>query len=386
MSRFKLLLITNRYPAHQDDAASPFVVDFVAGLRRNQIECTVLTPYYHSERYENDEGVVRFKWGEDRRTIGSLPIWNPSSWFKIAEYFRQGYREAERLHQIMNFDFCLALWAAPSGLFAHRLNRKFGLPYAIWCLGSDIHTYTKLPVVGNMILEALTDSDRVYSDGHALGQMAQNLSGCQYHFLPSLRRTRWNQEDEAPRERLFVCPGRVERSKGVFDLLEAFQIIAAKFNSWSLYYIGDGGARKKLERKIELSGLQGRVKTLGFIKSEEMFRLMSLSAGIVIPTRCDSLPLTFGEAMQLHRPVIATDVGDLKYFTEKYGVGLIVPPGSPNHLTDAMIRFITDKKDYSTGFEACVEELDIDKAADKFADWLNNHLAHHAVAMEKALC
>jgi glycosyltransferase involved in cell wall biosynthesis len=387
MSRFKLLIITNRYPAHNDDGASPFVADFVDGLKRNLVDCTVLTPFHRAKYYDDDNRVVRFHWGEDEHTIGSLPVVRPSSWKKIAAYFRGGYREAERLHKENDFDFCLALWAAPSGIFAHRLNRNYGLPYAVWCLGSDIHTYTKIPLVGNMILESLTASDRVYSDGHELGRMAERFSGCRYHFLPSMRKI--GQEyisGECKRERLFVCPGRVEESKGVFDLLEAFQIIAEKHNSWSLYYIGDGSARNKLEEKIESCGLTGRVKTLGFLKTGEMYRLINLSSAVVIPTHRDSLPLTFGEAMQLKRPVIVTDVGDLGYFTEKFGVGLIVPRRSPEHLADTLAKFITDKKEYKTGFEECVEELDIDAAADRFTRWLQNHLSHCLTPKEKSFC
>ncbi len=386
MSLFRLLLITNRYPAHRDDSASPFVADFVEGLRRNRIDCTVLTPYHHADHYDNDDKVIRFRWGEEERTIGSLPLVKPSSWSKIAAYLRQGNFEADRLHNLKHFDFCLALWAAPSGLFAHRLNRKYGLPYAVWCLGSDIHTYTKIPLVGNKILETLTASDRVYSDGHELGRMAERLSGCKYHFLPSLRRVHWKSDTEVQRERLLICPGRVEKSKGVFDLLEAFRSIAGRFNSWSLYYIGEGNARSALQKRIESYGLDSRVKSLGFLKSDEMFRLIDKSAGVVIPTRSDSLPLTFGEAMQLRRPVIVTDIGDLKHFTEKYSVGLVVPPSSPNHLADAMTKFITDKTEYFGGFEDCVRELDINLAADRFVEWLKDHLAHQSEVREKVMC
>jgi glycosyltransferase involved in cell wall biosynthesis len=386
MSRFKLLLITNRYPAHKDDSASPFVADFVAGLGRNEIDCTVLTPYYHADRFDDEDNIVRFHWGEDRHTIGSLPLHRLSSWRKISEYMRQGYREAERLHRQHNFDFCLALWAAPSGLFARRLNKSFGLPYAVWCLGSDIHTYTKIPVVGNLIIETLRESDRVYSDGHELGRMAERLSGCRYHFLPSMRKAPGPQNPDIKQERLLICPGRVEKSKGVFDLLEAFQSIAGKFHSWSLSYIGDGAARPKLQRRIESYGLQSCVRTLGFLPRDEMFGLLELAAGVVIPTHCDSLPLTFGEAMQFHRPVIVTDIGDLRHFTEKYGVGLVVPPATPRLLAEALAKFITDKKEFRDGFDECVAELDIDRAADHFADWLNNHLAYRANVREMAAC
>lgn len=387
MSPIKLLLVTNRYPANRDDGASPFVADFVAGLKHRQVDCTVLTPYHHAEGFDNDDSVVRFGWGEGTLTIGSLPLLRPSSWLKIAAYMRRGYAEAVRLHRERKFDFCLALWAAPSGLFARRLNRDFGLPYAVWCLGSDIHTYARLPVLGNLIVETLTASDRVYSDGYDLAQAAERLSGCRCHFLPSLRRISTPVPDtDGRRERLLVCPGRVEQSKGVFDLLEAFRSIAPKFNSWSLYFVGDGRARRRLEQRIETYGLAKQVKALGFLPAGEMFRLINLSAAVVIPTRSDSLPLTFGEAMQLRRPVIVTDVGDLKYFTEKYGVGVVVPPASPSRLADALNRFITEKRDYTSGFSECVGELDVDSAVERFVCWLTNHLAHREKARETASC
>ena len=116
-----------------------------------------------------------------------------------------------------------------------------------------------------------------------------------------------------------------------------------------------------------------------------MARRIARAATVVIPTRADSLPLTFGEAMQLRRPVIVTDVGDLKYFTQRYGVGLVVPPASPEKLAQAMTDFIKRGRIF-TGFEECVRELDIDLAADRFADWLRNHLMHREKTGEMVSC
>jgi glycosyltransferase involved in cell wall biosynthesis len=387
MSSNRLLVITNRYPAHPDDAASPFVADFVRGLRRHDLDCTVLTPHHRAGRYDDDDSIVRFQWGEDAHTIGSLPLARPSTWGKIRRYFHAGYREAQRLHREKNFDFCLALWAAPSGLIARRLRTKYRLPYAVWCLGSDIHTYARLPFVGNLIIETLQSSDRVFSDGHALGRAAEQLSGCPYHFLPSLRKVPMmpGAGDEKC-EPLIICPGRVEKAKGVFDLLDAFRLIAPTFASWNLNYVGDGGARMQLERRIAEFGLSDRVQSLGFVPANEMFQMMSRSSVVVIPTRCDSLPLTFGEAMQLRRPVIVTDVGDLGHFTRKYQVGMVVPPAAPSALADALTRFITEENDCSGRFEPCLRVLDVDAAADRFADWLHNHLAHPSEVREAVLC
>ncbi len=375
MLSYKLLIITNRYPANADDGASPFVADFVRAVRRTGIDCTVLTPYHEAKTYDDDTDVVRFPWGENHQTVGSLPLFNPLTWPKIVRYFRNGYHEAARLHREKNFDFCLALWAAPSGLFARRLKKDFRLPYAVWCLGSDIHTYPKLPVVRNLIIDALKNSERVFADGRALGETARALSGVECHFLPSLRRIdHVPYPVQNPQKNFFVCPGRVESAKGVYDLLDAFRIVAERHKSWLLYYIGSGGARTKLLKRIKAYDLEERVLCPGFLSTEEMFRVTAQARAIVIPTRSDSLPLTFGEAMQLGRPVVATDVGDLRHFTEKYEVGLVVPPASPDLLAEALEYMIDHGDEVKGRYDDCVEELDIDRAADSFVQWLTEYI------------
>jgi len=171
-----------------------------------------------------------------------------------------------------------------------------------------------------------------------------------------------------------------------FDLLEAFRSLAKQHHSWSLYYIGDGSAFSALQKEIKRYRLSDRVYQLGFLPTTEMCRLISLSAAVVIPTHADSLPLTFGEAIQLRRPVIATDVGDLRYFIEKFNVGLVAPPDSPEELAKVLDKFITEKRDFSHGFERCAAELDIDAAAGQFADWLKNHLFHKNITREAVVC
>jgi len=385
MSRLKLLLITNRYPAHPDDGASPFVADFVSRLRHHDIQCTVVTPHHEAAHYDDDD-VIRFRWGEDKKTIGALPLYRPSSWQKIAAYFRAGYSEADRLHRLTGFDFCLALWAAPSGLIARRLYHNCGLPYAVWCLGSDIHTYARLPLIGSLIVETLREAVKVFSDGYALGEKARMLSGRPFEYLPSMRRTGVSYSPAENKRKLFVCPGRVERSKGVFDLLDAFQSIAAQIPEWNLVYIGDGAARSRLFKRIKSLGLHDRVTCAGFLPRGEMFRLMGEASAIIIPTHRDSLPLTFGEAMQLKKPVLATDIGDLKRFIDKYDVGLVVPPQAPDQLAEGILAMAENRCRINPRFEECVREIDIDMAAEKFAGWLKEYIADNGVRRKVTAC
>ncbi|MFH1701148.1 MAG: glycosyltransferase [Candidatus Zixiibacteriota bacterium] len=201
-----------------------------------------------------------------------------------------------------------------------------------------------------------------------------------------MRKVDFRVEEKARTENYVVCPGRVCKSKGVFDLLEAFHLIQEEFPSWSLCFIGDGPDKNKLQSKIDAYGLSDRIKNLGFLTRDKMFRIASSSAAVVIPTHADSLPLTFGEAMQLKRPVIVTDIGDLKHFTEKYQTGLVVPHNSPRELADAMRKIIQGMSFDSGHFNSCVEELDVDRAASTFAEWLKKYLSHDANQKEPALC
>ncbi len=381
----KLLIISNRYPAHADDGASPFVADFVRGLQRNDVECTVLTPYHYAEKYNEICRTIRFEWGEKDRTIGSLPKLSPISWHKIYKYFKNGMAIASELHEKNRFDLCLALWAAPSGIFARELKKKYNLPYAVWCLGSDIHTYPKIPIVRNQIIQTLKSADKIYSDGYQLGEMAEKLSGRQVDFLPSMRKVEYREYD-ARIENLFVCPGRVEESKGVFDLLEAFRRISNNNKSWSLYFIGDGSVLNPLKQRIKNYNLSQQVKCLGFVPRDKMYRVVSSSRAIVIPTHSDSLPLTFGEAMQLKKSVIVTDVGDLKVFTEKFDVGQVVPPNSPAKLADAMQNTISSTTTDNPKYKECLMELDIDKAADRFTGWMCEYIGGKQRQKEPAGC
>jgi glycosyltransferase involved in cell wall biosynthesis len=113
---------------------------------------------------------------------------------------------------------------------------------------------------------------------------------------------------------------------------------------------------------------------------------MSQSRAVIIPTRSDSLPLTFGEAMQLKRPVVVTDVGDLRHFTEKYEVGLVVPPASPDLLAEALVHMIDHGDEVKGRYDECVEELDIDQAADSFVQWLTEYMPARQEAQTPVSC
>ena len=57
---------------------------------------------------------------------------------------------------------------------------------------------------------------------------------------------------------------------------------------------------------------------------------------VVIPSRSESIPLVFSEALRFDRELIVSDVGDMGTLGRQYGVAWVIPPEDPMALRAAM--------------------------------------------------
>jgi len=369
----RLLIITNRYPAGPDDVASPFVHDFRTTLETAGVEVDVVTPYYQA--YQNDaayidDSVHAFPWSDGSTVISQLPLYHPASLLKIKRYFRCGYDAAANLIEKKKYDGILALWAAPSGYIAYKLSEKYKIPYAVWALGSDINSWAQLPIVGRVILKVLNNANRLYADGYELAMKVNTMTGRDCRFIPSYHAIDIKAIKPDIPEKRFICVGRVEKSKGVFDLLEAFRLFAVLHWKWKLYFVGSGRAEEELRASISDNRLDDSVFCCGYLPRGEIDALLINSTAAVIPSHADSLPLTFGEAMQAGVPVICSDVGDMPHFVEHYRVGSHYPAGDAQALAERMDDMITDAAKYARNCASVLAELDIKNSTRAIFSWL----------------
>ena len=370
----RLLLISNRYPAGPNDTASPFVYDFRKALEQRGLEIDIVTPHYQSPRDDYryiDDRVHRFQWSDGRKVISQLPLYNPLSLFKMRRYLRNGYKTAAELLDKQKYSAIMALWALPSGFIASRLSRQYNIPYALWTLGSDINCWATKPFVGRLTVNVLKKADILYADGYELAMKVQALSDKDCRFIPSFHSIEFEKVPYESSEKYFLCPGRVEKAKGVFDLLEAFRLFQSDHNDWKLYYVGAGRAENDLQRKIVSQRLEKSVRCFGYLERKAFNRLVRLAVAVIIPSHSDSLPLTFGEAMQLGRPVITSDVGDMPYLVDRYKVGYHFPAGDIGALAEKMEWMSRASTDFAANCPAVVKILDIRNAAEAVTKWLD---------------
>jgi glycosyltransferase involved in cell wall biosynthesis len=137
---------------------------------------------------------------------------------------------------------------------------------------------------------------------------------------------------------VLVFAGRLGPQKAVGVLLGAL----ADLRDVTLLIAGDGPDRATLERRTRELGLEERVRFLGSVPREEVLRLFAAADASALPSAWENFPHTVVEALVVGCPVIATAVGGVPEVVHDGVNGLLVAPGDPGALRDAIRRFFSD--------------------------------------------
>jgi len=129
---------------------------------------------------------------------------------------------------------------------------------------------------------------------------------------------------------------RLEPIKGVEDLVQGFARAAAGTPRLRLLLGGDGPLRDQLLELARRAGLADRVTIEGaWVSAEEFLPALDL---FVLASRNEGMGRALVEAMASGLPVVATAVGGMPEVLEEGRAGLLVPPGDPQAIADAITR------------------------------------------------
>lgn len=134
--------------------------------------------------------------------------------------------------------------------------------------------------------------------------------------------------------------GRVGPRKGVPELVEALHRIAG-IEGWRAVIAGDGDVAQTRER-IAALGLSARVAVPGWVGPEEARALLASSDILVLPSFDENLPMSVIEGMSAGLAVVATPVGAVEDILRDGHTGLLVPPGDPGALAEALRKLVQD--------------------------------------------
>jgi glycosyltransferase involved in cell wall biosynthesis len=137
---------------------------------------------------------------------------------------------------------------------------------------------------------------------------------------------------------LLAFAGRMTAPKALGVALQA----VAQVPEVDLALAGDGDEREALETQSRQLGLNGRVRFLGSLPRDEVLGLFRRADAALLSSAWENFPHTLVEALAVGTPAIATSVGGVPEIVTDGENGLLVGPGDPAALADAIRRFLGD--------------------------------------------
>jgi glycogen(starch) synthase len=317
----KIAVFTTSYPRGEGDFAGRFVADLVERLRERGVEVTVVGPNDY-RGFGGSGGVV----AGFRRKPWLAPVVLAS----MGRSLRRATRDAELVH---------AHWLA--SMLVAPAARK---PIVLTLHGSgtagrfeDLQVLAKAPRLAGALLRR---ARVVIGVSEQLTDAARHAGARDPRWIPNgVEIPAGAGKETDPPEVLYI--GRLSAEKGIRTLVDATRGL-------NLVVAGDGQLRSLVP------------DALGFVPHEEVQRLLARAAVVVLPSHREGLPMVLLEAMAHARAVVATPVGGIPSLVEDGVTGLLVPPGDPRALREAIERLLADpdlRRRFGEAARAKVSEL-----------------------------
>lgn len=145
-----------------------------------------------------------------------------------------------------------------------------------------------------------------------------------------------------------VCLGRLDRSKGIFDLVAAMPKILSTTNA-NLIFIGDGPDREELEAQVARTRFADHVAFLGSVKNRDVPSYLRAATVLAMPSRttqrwAEQVGMSAIQAMACGVPVVSTTSGSIPEFVDDGVSGILVPEGDVDALATALTRLLTNRE------------------------------------------
>jgi colanic acid/amylovoran biosynthesis glycosyltransferase len=141
-----------------------------------------------------------------------------------------------------------------------------------------------------------------------------------------------------------VGVGGLEKKKGFDVLIRGCRALLDRGIKVELELVGDGPERERLTRLSRNLGIEGQVTFRGWLPFKDARDAIRRASVLVHPSAGlgDGAPNVIKEAMALGTPVVASAVAGIPWLLEDGRCGMLVPPGVPEALADAMTQVLND--------------------------------------------
>lgn len=195
------------------------------------------------------------------------------------------------------------------------------------------------------IVIAVSESIRrvILAHGAAAGQVRRIPNGIDHEFFrrdPTVRDRLRRELGVATDDVVIGSVGRLEWIKRFDVLLEA--VLGIREARPLVVIAGEGACRELIAHRASALGLADRVRLLGH--RSDIREIHHIFDVYVQSSDSEGIPNAVLEAMALETPVVATDVGGTRELITNGTHGLLVPPGDPASLAQAIEAALDDRE------------------------------------------
>jgi len=192
-----------------------------------------------------------------------------------------------------------------------------------------INHSNKIIAVSNYVKKALIDETFVLEDKVVVIHNGIDPSNYEDYTI-----------DEVDKGRIGIYfIGRIERSKGIFLILDIIKKIDLNY---TLHVIGDGPDLEEAKRKAQSQGISDNVIFHGRYLHNEFIKLFKPDICVFPTKRVEGFPLVLVESMFAEMPVVAFDMGGVSDAVEDGKTGYLVKEGDLKEFRKKLIKLMED--------------------------------------------
>ena len=350
----RVLVVTKIFPNSIEPLSSPFNrQQFDALARQADVQLLATIPWFPGAAWFGRWSAAgRLASVPARERIGLLEVEHPRFLFvpRIGHALSGPLYAASLARRVLaergSIDVIVGSWAYPDGYAAVQLGRLLGVPAVVKLHGSDMNVVARMSGPRRRLASALPRAARVVAVSRSLARRAAELgvagdridvvrNGVDTSVFHLRDRARERERLGLARDaRILVYVGRIEREKGVLDLLDAFERV--RLPDARLLMVGDGSAMAECRRRAQAAG--GRVELLGAQPLGSVAELVAAADVVTLPSWNEGMPNVVLEALASGRRVVASNVGGIPELVDDPALGELVPPRAPELLAAALER------------------------------------------------
>ena len=154
-----------------------------------------------------------------------------------------------------------------------------------------------------------------------------------------------NTTKRSPNSIIAVC--RLAEQKGLLYLLEACHILQKRGVDYDCTIIGEGDQKKECEMFVDRLKIPN-IRFINFLIQPEIIKYLESAAVFVMPCviaadgKRDILANALKEAMAMKVPVITSNICGIEELVEDGINGILVPPGNPEAVADAILKLFSN--------------------------------------------